>query len=33
METIVPSVDTTKEELQERVDYMVNTASQMNMKQ
>lgn len=26
METIVPSVDTTKEELQERVDYMVNTA-------
>ena len=29
METIVPSVDTTKEELQERVDYMVNTASHL----
>lgn len=29
METIVPSVNTTKEELQERVDYMVNKASQL----
>lgn len=29
METIVPSVNTTKGELQERVDYMVNKASQL----
>ena len=29
METIVTSVNTTKEELQERVDYMVNKASQL----
>ena len=29
METIVPSVNTTKEELQERVDYMANKALQL----
>lgn len=29
METIVPSVNTTKEELQKRVDYMVNKAFQL----
>lgn len=29
METIIPSDNTTKEELQERIDYMVNEASRL----
>lgn len=29
METIIPSDNTTKEELQDRIDYMVNEASRL----